>query len=73
MDNLSVGGEMNSEELLNRLREALSGETSYEEVEEIVHQFVARGVDPLQAIDVANEAMHVIGERFAAFEIFFPI
>jgi 5-methyltetrahydrofolate--homocysteine methyltransferase len=63
---------MSNEELLNRLREALAGEASYEEVEEITHQLVASGADPLAAIDVATGALHVIGEQFAAFEVFLP-
>ena len=63
---------MSNEELLNRLREGLAGEASYDEVEEIAQQFVAGGGDPLQAIDVATEALHAIGEQFAAFEIFLP-
>ena len=63
---------MSNEELLKRLREALAGEASYDEVEEITNQLVSGGGDPLQAIDVATDALHVIGEQFAAFEIFLP-
>jgi methylmalonyl-CoA mutase cobalamin-binding domain/chain len=63
---------MSNEELFNRLREALVGEASYDEVEEITRQLVAGGADPLQAINVATEALHVIGEQFAVFEIFLP-
>ncbi len=63
---------MSNEELLQRLGEALAGEASYDEVEEIAHQFVAGGGDALQAIDVATETLHTIGEQFAAFEIFLP-
>ena len=63
---------MKNEELLNRFRETLAGESSYEEVEELTAQLIAEGVDPVRAIDTAAEAMHVIGEQFAAFEIFLP-
>jgi methylmalonyl-CoA mutase cobalamin-binding domain/chain len=63
---------MSNQDLLDELREALLGEASYEEVEEITKRVIAEGVDPLAAIDVASGAMKEVGDQFAAFEIFLP-
>ena len=63
---------MSNQDLLNELREALVGDASYEEVEEITERIIDQDVDVLAAIDVASDAMKEIGDQFAAFEIFLP-
>jgi len=63
---------MSNQETLQELKEALVGDASYEEVTEITNRLITAGVDPLEAIDVASEAMEEVGERFEAFEIFLP-
>jgi methylmalonyl-CoA mutase cobalamin-binding domain/chain len=63
---------MSKQDLLNQLREALAGEASYDEVVGLTQRVVAEGVDPMEAIDMASAAMHEIGEKFSAFEIFLP-
>jgi methylmalonyl-CoA mutase cobalamin-binding domain/chain len=63
---------MSKEALLNQLYEALIGESSYDEIVEITERLVAEGGDVMEAVDTATRAMHEIGDRFAAFEIFLP-
>ncbi|MFC2030268.1 B12-binding domain-containing protein [Chloroflexota bacterium] len=63
---------MSKQDLLSELHEALTGDASYDEVVEITENLVAADVDAMEAIDTASEAMHEIGAKFAAFEIFLP-
>jgi methylmalonyl-CoA mutase cobalamin-binding domain/chain len=58
--------------LLDQLYEAFIGEASYDEVVDLTQRALAEGIDPLAAIDTATRAMHEVGDRFAAFEIFLP-
>jgi methylmalonyl-CoA mutase cobalamin-binding domain/chain len=63
---------MSTQHLLEELRAALVGEAGYDEVTALTERLIAGGVDPLQAIGVASDAMREIGDQFAAFEIFLP-
>ena len=63
---------MSKQELLDQLHEALTGDASYDEVAEITESLLGADVDVMDAIDTASDAMHEIGDRFAAFEIFLP-
>ncbi|MDI7277564.1 MAG: corrinoid protein [Anaerolineae bacterium] len=66
---------MRQERLLDQLYAlftASPGEASYDQVVELTERLLAEGVHALDVIDTASRAMHRVGERFAAFEIFLP-
>jgi methylmalonyl-CoA mutase cobalamin-binding domain/chain len=63
---------MSTQLLLEELHVALVGDADYDQVSHLTEQLIAQGADPLQAIEVASDAMREIGDRFAAFEIFLP-
>ena len=63
---------MSKQDLLDQLHEALTGDASYDDVVEITESLLDADVDATDAIDSASDAMHEIGEKFAAFEIFLP-
>jgi len=63
---------MSKQDLLEQLKAILSGEAGEEDVVEIAERIVAEGVDIQKAVDTASEAMHVVGGKFATFEIYLP-
>lgn len=61
-----------SEVLLQKLRAALVGEASEEEVVEIAEQLVNAGVDALRAVEVASAAIREIGDAFECGDLYLP-
>jgi len=63
---------MSKQELLNQLREALTGDASQDEVTEIAEVVVASDVEIQDAIDTASTAIREIGQKFETGEVFLP-
>jgi methylmalonyl-CoA mutase cobalamin-binding domain/chain len=63
---------MSTQELLEKLRAALVGDSEYAEVTGLTEQYIAEGGDVLKAIEVASGAMEEVGDLFSRFEIFLP-
>lgn len=63
---------MSTQEILEKLRAALVGDSEYDEVTGLVEQYIADGGDVMKAIEVASEAMGEVGDLFSRFEIFLP-
>jgi methylmalonyl-CoA mutase cobalamin-binding domain/chain len=63
---------MTEELLLKRLRVALVGDATEDEVVEAAEAVVAGGIEALPAIEVASEAIREIGDAFEAGDLYLP-
>lgn len=63
---------MVKDEVLARLKEAVLGESSVEDMEDAARAVVEAGIDINDAIHIATEAIRAVGDQFEAGDIYLP-
>lgn len=63
---------MGKEELLARLKQKFFDESYEDEIVPVAQEIVAQGIDVLEAIQAASEAIRQVGDAYEAGELFLP-
>lgn len=63
---------MVKEELLSRLKQKFLDDSYEDEIVPVAQQIVAEGIDVLEAIQAASEAIRQVGDAYEAGELFLP-